>query len=93
LPDLPTVDESLLPGYEYAPWTGYMAPRGLPAAIQRKLEAEFIAAVKSPEVSDALVKSGNSPIGASGAVFRKLIISELDRWRRIVQENNIKFEE
>lgn len=90
LPDVPTLTEQGLPGYEFAPWQGWLAPAGIPAAIARKLESEFVAALNSPDINDILVKSGTVPIGAGGAQFRKMLQAELARWAKVAKDANIR---
>jgi len=92
LPDVPTVEEQ---GYEafYPSWFGAFAPPKTPPAISNKLNAEFVRAVRSPDVIAALEKLGTSPVGNSQEEFRKKIESELVYWKKIVETNKIKLEE
>ena len=89
LPDVPTVAEQGVAGFEFSPWQGWLAPAGVQPAIVRKLEREFIAAVKLPDILDAMAKTGTVPIGGSGEQFRKLLATELVRWRKVAQDHNI----
>jgi len=91
LPDVPTIEEQ---GYEafYPSWFGAFAPPKTPPAIANKLNAEFVKAVRSPDVVTALEKLGTSPVGNSQDEFRKKIERELAYWKKIIETNNIKLE-
>jgi tripartite-type tricarboxylate transporter receptor subunit TctC len=93
LPDVPTVAEQGVSGFEFAPWQGWLAPAGTPGAVVRKLESGFIAAQKTPEMQDLLAKTGTVAIGGNGAQFRKLLASELVRWKKLAQDFNITVED
>ncbi len=92
LPDVPTVEEQGFEAY-YPSWFGAFAPPKTPPAIANKLNAEFVKAVKSPDVSAALEKLGTSPVGGTQEEFRKKIESELVYWKKIIEINKIKLEE
>jgi tripartite-type tricarboxylate transporter receptor subunit TctC len=93
LPDVPTVAEQGVAGFEFAPWQGWLAPAGIAPPIARKLEGEFIAALKSADLLDTLSKTGTVPIGGTGAEFRKLLAAELVRWKKVALEYNITTDE
>lgn len=91
LPDLPTTVEQ---GYDlaYPSWIGAFAPAKTPQHLVRKLNAEFVNAVKSTDVIAALEKLGTTPIGSTQEEFRKKFQSNLAYWKQIVETNNIKLE-
>ena len=91
LPDVPTTVEQ---GHDlaYPSWFGAFAPPRTPQPIVRKLTAEFVNAVKSPDVVAALDKLGTTPIGSTQEEFRKKFQSNLGYWKQIVETNNIKLE-
>lgn len=91
LPEVPTTAEQ---GYDlaYPSWLGVLAPPKTPSAIARKLNAEFVSAVKSPDVTLALEKLGTSPVASSPEEFRKKFQANLTYWKRIVETNNIRLE-
>ncbi len=93
LPDVPTVAEQGVAGFEFAPWQGWLAPAGIAPAIAHKLELEFIAALKSPDLLETMEKTGTVPIGGSGAQFKKLLSAELVRWKKVAQDYNITTDE
>jgi len=90
LPDVPTVAESGLPGFETSQWYGILAPAGTPDAIVRKLSAEINRILKTPEVVDRLASDGSVPQGSTPEEFAAFIASEQKRWGQVVKSANIK---
>jgi len=89
-PDLPTLGESGLPGYEATAWFGIYAPRGLPTELVNRLNAEFVAAVQSPEVRDRLERLGAEPASANTpAQFAAMVQLDRRRWARVIKERHI----
>jgi tripartite-type tricarboxylate transporter receptor subunit TctC len=80
-------------GYSYSSWLGVIAPRATPVAIVNKLSAELGKVAKSPDVVQKFAPEGSTMVGSSPKVLQDLIAVELERWRKIVQENDIKLEE
>jgi tripartite-type tricarboxylate transporter receptor subunit TctC len=89
LPNVPTVAESGLPGYEGSLWMGVMAPAGTPAAIVDRVGRAFITAVKSPEVRERLTRDGVEIIGNDAASFGAQIRAELKQWSDLVRDARI----
>lgn len=86
LPDLPTVAESGVPGYDLRSWYGLLAPRGTPASIVQRLNSEVIAVVNSPEMKARLAADGAEAAASnSPAQFRELIVTEAKRWGVIIK--------
>ncbi len=92
MPDLPTVVEQGIPDYEYPSWIGLMAPERTPVAIINKLHAEAVKIAKLPDVQQKLGED-TTLVANTPEQFRRLIASETERWRKLVVDNNIKFEE
>ena len=92
-PDLKTVAEQGVPGYDYSTWSGFLAPAGVPAGIVSKLGAEFGRFAKDPKVIKQLAADGTVPVGSTPAEFRQHLMTEISRWRRVVKENDIKSED
>ena len=90
LPDVPTVSEAGLPGYEVANWIGMVAPAGTPQAIVEKLNSEISAILESPELRKQLANDGAEPMRMSTAEFGAFMIKELEKWGRVVKEGGIK---
>lgn len=84
LPDLPTVAEEALPGYDTGVWFGMLAPAGTDQAIVDRLSGAINTALKSPNVIQQLNAQGLEPLGGSPDDFRKMIASETDRWAKVV---------
>jgi len=85
LPDVPTVQESGLPGYEVTSWYGVFAPAGTPEPIITKLNAEFQAALKAPTVVKRLASLGAEPSGKGPADFARHVHEEITRWAEVVK--------
>ena len=92
LPQLPTVAESGVPGYDVTSWYGWVAPSGTPTAIVNLLSRELARAVKLPDVSKTLAEDGAEPVGSTPAQFQQLIAGEVPRWRKIVQASGMRLE-
>jgi tripartite-type tricarboxylate transporter receptor subunit TctC len=92
MPDLPTIAESGLPGYEASSWYGVLAPAGTPREIVVKLNAEFVKALAQPEVRTSLLAEGAEPIGGTPEQFAAYIISEKERMGKLIREAKIRLE-
>jgi tripartite-type tricarboxylate transporter receptor subunit TctC len=90
LPDVPTVAESGLKGFETSQWYGIMAPAGTPDTIVRKLSAEINRILKSPDVVERLAADGSMPHGTTPEEFAAFIDAEQKRWGQVVKSANIK---
>ena len=91
-PDLPTVDEALLKGYEIDLWLGIFAPAGMPADVRTKLNADLNKALKNPELEKAFANYGLTPRGTSPEESAKILKTEYDKWKKIIVDGNIKLE-
>ena len=78
-PDLPTISESGVPGYDLTTWHGWLAPARTPAAIVTRLSEELARVVKSPEVASKVAQDGVEPIGSTPEQFRQVIATEVVR--------------
>jgi tripartite-type tricarboxylate transporter receptor subunit TctC len=85
MPDVPTVAESGVPGYEYATWYGLFAPAGTPHAVIAQLNKAVAAALKNPELSQSLAAQGSEPNPTSPDALARFVTSEHDRWSRVVK--------
>jgi tripartite-type tricarboxylate transporter receptor subunit TctC len=91
-PDVPTVAEAGVPGYEVVLWHGLVGPKGLPKAVVDKLNAAANEALKSKETADLLASDGVSPAGGTPETFQATIKTDIERWRKVVQQANVKVE-
>lgn len=89
VPELPTVAESGVPGYETTTWHGWLAPAGTPAAIVNRMSAELAKAVKAPDVQGHLAGDGGEPIGSNPEQFAQHLAAEIARWRKVVTDAGI----
>jgi len=90
LPDVPTIAETGLPGYDTGVWWGFLAPAGLPADIKARLAKDIGAAVHADAVRERLLKIGAEPIGGSPEMFENLIRSDHAKWGPVIQAAGIK---
>jgi tripartite-type tricarboxylate transporter receptor subunit TctC len=90
LPDVPTVAESGLPGYDVGAWTGFFAPAGTPPATVAALNTELVAALNSPEVKTHLDATGGTVVGNSPSQFAAFVQREFERYGKLVKEIGLK---
>ena len=90
LPDVPTIAEAGVPGYEATIWLGVMAPKATPPAIVDKLNAEIRKIVSQPEMRDDWAKQGAVPMTMSPPEFAKYIEQDIVKWERIVKISGAK---
>lgn len=90
LPDVPTVSEQGVPGFESVAWWGVLAPAGTPPAIIAKLNEELAKALKAPEVAEKLSAQGMEIVGSKPEALQSLVQSEISRWAKVVKDNKIK---
>lgn len=90
LPNIPTVSESGLPGYEASIWYGLLAPAGTPPAIVARLNAELHKAMAHPDVKQKLAEQNFSITPSTPEEFGRKINSELDRWGKLIKEAKVK---
>jgi tripartite-type tricarboxylate transporter receptor subunit TctC len=92
LPDLPTLAESGVPGYEFTAWYAMLAPAKTPASIVDKVSGEAKRIAGLPEVKEKLNALGAEPASATPAETGALVKSEMQRWAKLIKEQNIKVE-
>jgi tripartite-type tricarboxylate transporter receptor subunit TctC len=90
LPELPTIDETGVPGYDVSNWIGLMAPAGVPAAVVDTLHKEITAILQTPETQKQLAARGAEALPMSSAEFGAFMERELAKWQRVVKEGKIK---
>jgi tripartite-type tricarboxylate transporter receptor subunit TctC len=84
-PNLPTVAEAGVPGYEVIQWNGVLAPAGVPGDIVAKMNAEIVRILAKKEIRQKLVDSGAEPGAGSPADFAAMIRREIAKWAKVVQ--------
>ena len=93
LPDVPTISEAGLPGYDTMVWFGLFAPAGTPKPIVELVNRKTNAVLASPRVKEGLEKLGIEPVGGGADVLAGKVQSELSKWATIVREKNIRLEQ
>ena len=91
-PDLPTAAEAGLPGYEVSTWYGLFAPQNTPPAIVDQMAKELQKAMLTPAIKDAWERNGSDVPDVMGPAFAKMVSSEVERWRKVVTEANVKLD-
>jgi tripartite-type tricarboxylate transporter receptor subunit TctC len=92
LPDLPTVAEAGLPGYDVAVWVGFLAPAGTPANILNRLQDATIAGMQKPEVRERMATLGADVIASTRQEFAAFIKTDIEKAGRIIRQGNIRLE-
>jgi tripartite-type tricarboxylate transporter receptor subunit TctC len=90
LPEVPTVSEAGVPGYDAVIWLGIMAPSGTPRAIVERLNNEITRATNAPETKDAWAKQGAVSMSMTPEQFGRFLIEDIDKWARIVKISGAK---
>ena len=91
LPDVPTVAESGLPGFEASVWYALLAPAGTPDAVVQKLNAAVNAFVREPATKEMFLKLGVEPVGGTPADLKAFTEAEVAKWTPIIKGADIKF--
>ena len=90
LPEVPTVDQSGLKGYESIAWYGLLAPAGTPGPVVDRLNAELVRSVQTPEVRDNLLRQGTEIVASSPARFAQVIREDIVKWTKVVKAAAVK---
>ena len=91
-PELPTMAEAALPGFESSAWHGVFAPAGTPPAVITRLNADLNALLKSPEVVQRFASQGIDPTGGSAADFAAFVKEDIAKYRKLVQTAGIRMD-
>jgi tripartite-type tricarboxylate transporter receptor subunit TctC len=90
VPEVPTVAESGVPGYEAIAWQGLVAPSGTPGPVIARLNAEFVKALKQPDVTAKLNEQGFETVASTPEWFAQYIKSEIAKWSKVIKAAGIK---
>ncbi len=90
LPEIATMIESGIRGYESNTWYGVLAPKGTPRAIVRRLHDEIVAILKLPQIRDHLLTEGAEPVGNTPEEFGGFIKSEIEKWGKVIKAAGIR---
>jgi tripartite-type tricarboxylate transporter receptor subunit TctC len=92
MPEVPTVAEAGVPGYEATIWLGVVAPKGTPKAVVDRLNAEITKVTTSADVKAAWAKQGASPLVMSPAEFDQYLVADIAKWRKVITSAGIKLD-
>ncbi|MEJ5991591.1 tripartite tricarboxylate transporter substrate binding protein [Ramlibacter sp. PS3R-8] len=92
LPDVPTMQEAGVPGYDASVWLALLAPAGTPPDIVRRLNSEIAALMQAPDTRKALLDAGVEPTPSTPQEMSAYMTQELARWGKVVKDANIKLE-
>ena len=90
LPDLPTVAEAGVPGYEASLWYGFAGPARLPPEILNRLHSAIVAVLRLPDVRERLASQGVDPQHNAPEEFAKLLVADVERWAKVVQRAGVQ---
>ena len=91
-PDIPTVAESGLPGYEVSGWFGLLAPAGTPPAVLATIQQALAEAVKQPDINKQMLELGAQPVANTPDAFAKLVQADVAKWRDVVKTTGVKLD-
>ena len=89
-PDIPTMAEAGVPGYDVSAWFGLMAPAGTPQPLVDELSRHLMAILRTPEIEKQFFDLGAQPVGDTPAQFKAFIVGERSKWSGVAKSNNIK---
>ena len=92
LPDVPTIAESGVSGYDLTSWVGFLAPAATPRAVITRIHATVLESLRTPAVKDVLLKSGAEPLGNTPEEFAEALRRELPKWNKVIKAAGIKVE-
>ena len=90
IPDVPTIAEAGVPGYEVIGWNGILAPAKTPRAIIERLNADIVKVIRTPEVEADILAQGIEPIGNTPEEFGRIIRADVERWGKILKVTKTK---
>jgi tripartite-type tricarboxylate transporter receptor subunit TctC len=92
MPDLPTIAEAGVPGYQATIWSGLLAPAGTSAAIIERLNREVVKAVRAPDFRAKLLELGAESVGSTAAEWGSFLRTEIDKWQKIAKRAGMRAE-
>jgi tripartite-type tricarboxylate transporter receptor subunit TctC len=90
LPEVPTIAEAGVPGYDMTNWFGILAPAGLPAPILGRLDTLLRKIVAAPDVREVYAQQGADPVGAGPEAFAKVIAADIPKWEKVVRQSGAR---
>jgi tripartite-type tricarboxylate transporter receptor subunit TctC len=92
MPELPTFDESGVPGYDANSWMGVFAPARVPQPLIQRLHGQIEAVMKSPEMRDAMTAQGIEPVALGPQAFAASIRADFEKYARVIRDAGIRME-
>jgi tripartite-type tricarboxylate transporter receptor subunit TctC len=92
LPEVPTIAEAGVPGYDATSWFGILAPAGTPEPLVTRLQGAIVQALGEPEMRQRMADLGAEPVGDTPAEFGQFITAELAKWAKVVNDAGVKLE-
>ncbi|MGA0024439.1 MAG: tripartite tricarboxylate transporter substrate binding protein [Burkholderiales bacterium] len=90
IPDIPTVAEAGVPGYEVDQWYGIIGSAKIPKPVVNRIRGAIVTALKDPEVAKRLARDGSTPVGSTPEEFSRHIKSEVDKWRKLAKDARLQ---
>jgi len=90
MPDIPTVAEAGLPGFELGSWYGIFAPAGTPPDIIRRIHGEIVKAINDPGMKEQFAALGGEPVSSTPEEFRAVLQRDLVKWAKVAKQANVK---
>jgi tripartite-type tricarboxylate transporter receptor subunit TctC len=91
-PDIPTLAELGIAGFDATAWFGFFAPAGTPSEIVKHLHEETVLSLQDPQVRERLLAVGSEPVGSSPAEFARFFRAEIEKWGKVVRSANVKID-
>lgn len=91
-PDMPTVAESGVPGFEATGWHGVLAPAGLPKPVLGRLRAEIVRILRSPDAKERLARDGSEVVASTPQEFEKFLRADVEKWARVVKATGARLD-
>ena len=88
LPDVPTIAETV-PGFQMAPWIGFMAPKATPPAIVERLNLTITEILTRPEIKAAWTKQGAVPFTMTQSEFEAFMQAQVEQWAKVIHDNHV----
>ena len=92
MPELPTIAEGGVPGYESSSWSGLLAPGGTPAGVVAKINADLVRALGESSVRNRLLEMGGEPASTTPEQFGRMIRAEIAKWTALSRQAGIRLE-
>jgi tripartite-type tricarboxylate transporter receptor subunit TctC len=92
LPDVPTIDEAGVKGFEATAWFGLYAPGGMPADLTEKVSRDVLAALQTSTIKEQFAQQGAEPGTMTQTQFASFVNDELDKWAKVITDANIKID-